>query len=254
MKLKTTIKKLINQIRKSVLGEEVINFRNQGVINLIDVGSVGDLPFPWKNNANQIQHLLKFEPRDTPSQNPYIKSIDTALWDTNTEREFYIYKGLSGSGSSLFKQNYDYVSENFENLKHQGPKELANTWFERSKLDRVEKIQCRKLDDIIQELDEPFSYHFLKIDAQGAEYEILRGAENLLSSSCLGLHLELFTIPMYKGIKLLPEVEVYLKNFGFELVKKFPAHGSFNSQHDCLFLKTQNDSHLLKIIKKIYQV
>ena len=59
---------------------------------------------------------------------------------------------------------------------------------------------------------------------------------------------------MYEGIKLLPEVEVYLKKFGFELVKKFPAHGSFNSQHDCLFLITKNDSHFLKRIKKIYQV
>ncbi len=254
MKLKTTIQKLIKRARKSVFGSEVINFRERGVVNLIDVGSVGDLPFPWKENANRIQNLLKFEPRDTPSQNPYIKSIDTALWETNSELEFYIYKGLGGSGSSLFKQNYDYVRENFENLKHQGPKELANTWFERSELNRVEKIQCRKLDDVLEELDETFCYHFLKIDAQGAEYQILRGAENLLSSSCLGLHLELFNIPMYQGIKLLPEVEVYLNNFGFHLVKKFPAHGSFDSQHDCLFLKTENDSHLLKIIKKIYQV
>jgi hypothetical protein len=94
----------------------------------------------------------------------------------------------------------------------------------------------------------------LKIDAQGAEYPILKGAEKLLSGSCIGLHLELFVIPLYKGIKLLDEVKGYLRGFGFELLKKFPAHGSFDSQHDCLFLKASPNSEIEKAISVIYRL
>ena len=115
-------------------------------------------------------------------------------------------------------------------------------------------IACRKLDDVLQELRHPFPYHFLKIDAQGAEYEILRGSENFLKDACLGLHLELFVLPMYKGIKLLPEVVEYLDPLSFELVKKFPAHGSFESQHDCVFLKRGNEGELIDTILAVYNL
>ena len=98
----------------------------------------------------------------------------------------------------------------------------------------------------------PFT--FMKIDAQGAEYNILKGSQAFLSGSCIGLHLELFVLPLYEDIALLDEVEKYLMEFGFRLVKKFSAHGSFDSQHDCLFLKEQGDPVLLAVIKKIYGI
>jgi FkbM family methyltransferase len=162
------------------------------VVNLIDVGSTGDLPPPWRENRDKVLHLLKFEPRDEPDEDPYVITINTALWETNCEMDFYIYKGFGGGGSSLLQQNYEYVRENFEMLRRRGPEHLANTWFERSQLVRTERITCRRLDDVLQELNQPFDYHFLKIDAQGAEYEILKGARTFLLESCIGLHLELF--------------------------------------------------------------
>jgi FkbM family methyltransferase len=225
------------------------------IVNLIDVGSAGTLPYPWRQNTDKILHLLKFEPRDNSKEkNPYIVSVDVALWSTNCERDFYIYKGHGGQGSSLFQQNYEYVQENFEKIRNRGPEDLANTWFERSQLDRVEQIRCRRLDDLLEELDHPFQYHFLKIDAQGAEYEILKGAERFLRESCIGLHLELFTLPLYKGIKLLPEVVEYLESYNFELVKKHPAHGSFDSQHDCVFLKKGVKGRIVATIREIYEL
>jgi FkbM family methyltransferase len=233
-------------------GEGVVNFRGKGVVNVIDVGSAGNLPFPWDINASKINNLLKFEPRDRPSKSPFIVTMDLALWERNCEKDFYIYRGFDGTGSSLFQQNYEYVADNFEVIRVQGPEHLANTWLERSQLDRIEKVSCRSLDDILEELGHPFPYHFLKIDAQGAEYEILRGAEHLLTSSCIGLCLELFVLPLYKGIKLLSEVVEYLERFGFKLIKKYPAHGSFDSQHDCLFLKTGTNSQVGNVIREIY--
>jgi FkbM family methyltransferase len=238
--------------RQRFLGEGVVNFRGKGVINVIDVGSAGNLPHPWDKNASKIKNLLKFEPRDRPSKSRCIVTMDVALCDTNCERDFYIYQGFDGAGSSLFQQNYEYVAENFETIRARGPEHLANTWFERSQLGRIERILCRRLDDVLEELNHPFAYHFLKIDAQGAEYEILRGGEYLLSSSCIGLCLELFVMPLYKGIKLLPEVVEYLERFGFELVKKYPPHGSFDSQHHCLFLKPETKPQVGHVIREVY--
>jgi len=139
-------------------------------------------------------------------------------------------------------------------LKKRGPKKLAETWFERSKLVESTKLKCRAIDNILEEELNSHRFHFMKIDAQGAEYKILEGSKKFLSESCIGLHLELFLIPLYKEIKLLPEVEAYLNSFGFQLTKKFPAHGTFDSQHDCLFLKQNGNSEKLNLIKKIYEI
>jgi FkbM family methyltransferase len=223
-------------------------------VNLIDVGAVGSLPSPWKENTRHIGRLLKFEPRETPSKYENIIALDTALWESSGVKDFYVYKGSRGEGSSLFRQNIEYVRENFEWLKNRGPSHLAETWFERSQPERTVKVHCRTLDDVLSEIEEHF--HFLKVDAQGAEYQVLRGAEKFLSSDCLGMHLELFVIPLYRGITLLPEVEKYLEGFGFYLEKKYPAHGTFDSQHDCLFLRKTvpgESGAVFELIREIYR-
>jgi FkbM family methyltransferase len=230
-----------------------LNYKNKGKINFIDVGSVGGLPEPWNSNAYQVNYLLNFEPNDTLKQGDNFMTYNTAVWEKEETRPFYIYKGLKGTGSSLLEQNFEYVKANYEKLKKRGPARLAKTWFERSQLIRTVSLKCRTLDTI---LDEKFPYkdfHFIKIDAQGAELNILKGSDKALKK-CIGLHLELFSVPLYKEIALIDEVENYLNSHGFELVKKFPPHGTFDSQNDCLFLKKGGDKSLSQLIRKIYKL
>ena len=108
-----------------------------------------------------------------------------------------------------------------------------------------ENLHCKPLDDVIADLDSDEPFHFIKCDAQGAEYEILLGAKNVLADSCVGLHLELFSLPLYKGIKLAPDVIKLLEAHGFRLEYKFPPHGTFDSQNDCLFIKPMGDKAIL---------
>jgi FkbM family methyltransferase len=231
------LKKIYTSLLKFITGYGTVNRKGNGVVHLIDVGSLGDLPSPWFEKSDKVAQLLKFEPQDARATQPCVTAIDAALWSSEGAFPFYIYKGFGHSGSSLFEQNFEYVDANFSELKHIGPTRLANTWHKRSALEKTLTINCRTLDGVLAELDAPFTYDFLKIDAQGAEYDILEGAKRFLEKDCLGLHLELFNIPLYKNIKLLPEVVAYLAEKGFELVKKMPAHGTFNSQHDCIFLR-----------------
>ena len=246
-------KSIIFNLRSKFIPKYIINYRNQGLINYIDVGSVGGLTEPWRSKANVVRFLLNFEPMESPMTGKNFMTYNTALWESDDILPFHIYKGFKATGSSLFEQNIEYVDKNFDELKRRGSEDLAKTWFDRSQLIETKKIKCRSLDNIIKDEFPTTPFHFMKIDAQGAEYNILKGSESLLCGSCVGLHLELFSLPLYKGIVLLNDVKDYLAEFGFRLAKKFPAHGSFDSQHDCLFLKDA-DPTILSIIFRIYDI
>jgi FkbM family methyltransferase len=234
-----------------VHGYGVINRGGRGVIGLIDVGSVGNLPGPWHQRSDLVSHVLKFEPRDPSGETSRVVSIDEALWSEPATLPFYVYGGQDGHGSSLFRENAEYVRENFDELRTLGPSSLAETWFERVRLDHVEEIQCTTLDAVLADRSEP--YHVLKIDAQGAERQILEGSANYLSGGdCLALHLELFRLPLYKGIALRPEVEEMVDGMGFSLVKEYPPHGTFDSQNDCVFLRRGTGGAAVDAISAVY--
>ncbi len=254
--LKKMERRFTHHITSRVLPGYKVNYRDRGLINFIDVGSAGRLPHPWLSHANTIRLLLKFDPNESAlqGQDPNIKTYPIALWETDADLTLYIVEGMGTTGASLFKPNIDYVKRNYQELKKRGPQFMAETWFERSRPVGQEIIRCRKLDDLIRAEFPSTPFHFMKVDTQGAELNILKGAESVISGSCLGLHLELFTLPLYEGIALLDEVESYLAGFGYRLAKKNPAHGSFDSQHDCLFLKEEGDPRILSTFRKLYKV
>lgn len=254
--VKKYLKDVYRKIQKVFLGYGKIDKNYKGVINLIDVGAIGNLPSPWFENSGVIKNVLAFEPNDNPKKTKGFYKLDTALWSKSESRSFYIYKQIDGS--SLFQQNHEYVDANFEDLKKIGSPKMARTWKNRSKLVKTISMDCTTLDNAIASLEDKIDFHFIKIDAQGAEYEILSGANRFLKSDhCLGLHLELFNKPMYKGIKLFDEVNSLLEGYGFVLAKKFPPHGTFDSQNDCLFLKKDCKPELIQVydfIKKVYAI
>ena len=213
--------------------------------NIIDIGSAGLLAEPWSQHPEVVGNLLKFEPRDQDQQLPRVHFLPYALWSEEGERDFHVYRGFGGTGSSLLRQNFHYVAANFPELKLRGSPQLARTWFERSGEIRREKLACRTLDSVLAELyagGHAIRYKFLKVDAQGADFEILQGAREYLHTECLGLQCELFTIPLYEQMTLLDEVAAWLAGEGFFLWRKCPAHGTFDSQHDCIFLKSGADT------------
>lgn len=56
---------------------------------------------------------------------------------------------------------------------------------------------------------------FLKLDVQGYELAILKGASETLSTSVVGLRVECYFRRMYKEQPLFSEVEAFLRKFGF---------------------------------------
>ena len=95
-------------------------------------------------------------------------------------------------------------------------------------------------------------FHFAKIDVQGAELPVLRGAMNFLRTTCVGLQLELFKMPLYVGAPLIDEVRSFLEDLDFDMVFADRPHGSFDSQHECLFLHRSRSTEIRSELESIY--
>jgi FkbM family methyltransferase len=71
-------------------------------------------------------------------------------------------------------------------------------------------VQTRRLDDI----QEVHDTDFLKMDVQGAELDVLKGAERVLADAVL-VHTEVEFVPMYKDQPLFAEVDQHLRARGY---------------------------------------
>lgn len=76
------------------------------------------------------------------------------------------------------------------------------------------KLKTRTLDDVADEHLEPVDDIFLKIDVQGAELQVLQGADKLLERAGL-VQLETAMLQYNEGAPLLPEVVSFMAARGF---------------------------------------
>lgn len=228
-------------------------------INIIDVGSVGGYDIPWKNHTQSIDWSLSFEPNEPSVLTGKNLKYDCAVWNFDGEAPFYV-SGPKGTGSSLLKQNFDWVQENFKNICLEGNQKLNNTWIERSQIKKEFLCPVKKLDTILEELDKSLGkhipFHFLKSDTQSGEFFVLEGAKNYLENDCIGLELELFRYPLYQGLVTENKVKSYLNDLGFYVAGWTGYQNSFASQADYLFLRanprSEEEIKIIDLIKSVY--
>ncbi|MDX2114042.1 MAG: FkbM family methyltransferase [Planctomycetota bacterium] len=81
---------------------------------------------------------------------------------------------------------------------------------------RVERVRVMSLDGWahsagIERVD------FLKIDVQGYELEVLKGAERLLRSGVVAVYSEAQMTEIYEGAAMFSDIDLFLRGRGFEL-------------------------------------
>jgi FkbM family methyltransferase len=120
-----------------------------------------------------------------------------------------LYETAFPPSSSLYKPDAELLSHftNFDKL-------FAVT--------RTHKVETHRLDDVISadEID------FLKIDVQGAELDVLRGAEKLLPTT-LVVQTEVEFLPMYENQPLFGDIDAHLRAAGFQLHTFFDPRRPF---------------------------
>ena len=180
-------------------------------INIIDIGAL--------NVGNEIYHplvkknlctVIGFEPIEEECRklnqlyNGRHRFLPYAIGN-GEEQSFHIT--ASPMCSSLFEPDLE-LSEKFSNYAHL------------RRVIEVKKIKTHRLDDV-SEIDSSIDY--LKLDVQGAEFQIFQNAEKILKQ-CVIIHTEAMLIPLYKNQPLLSDIDEVLRKHGF-LHHKFLGFG-----------------------------
>ena len=156
---------------------------------------------PRANNFIEVLNPIFIEP-DTSAfsqlEEKGYNAINCALWSEEKEKTFRITK--KQQTSSIYAPNY----------------ELLNKYKDSERFDIKEevKINCTTLDNIIDKSNEVF---FMKLDAEGSEYEILKGGNNVISNA-VGFEIEIAFKELRLNQPLFYEVNQFLESNNFILI------------------------------------
>ena len=177
-------KKKAKQIVKSL-------FSADAVITIFDVGAHVGQSASYYKSIFKNSNIYSFE----PFQNSFemLKRLNL----TN----FKPYNlGLSDEkGVESFNSNKGSPTNSLLSLSLSA----KETWGDNEGLSQVERVECEftTLDDFCDENNVEF-IDFLKIDVQGAEFRVLKGAHRALSKKRIGvIQLEVTLVETYKGQK-----------------------------------------------------
>ncbi len=105
-----------------------------------------------------------------------------------------------------------------------------------------QRVKIKKLDSVSHPLISPDKKIFLKIDTQGYEQEVLKGAENSLKY-ITGIQLELSLISLYQGQMIYTELIDLLTQLGFFLWNVIPGFTNIHTgrmlQMDGMFFSNE---------------
>jgi FkbM family methyltransferase len=174
---------------------------------VIDAGARYGIHPTWKNFLDVIQfHLFEIDSTETKrlsemyASYPNIKIHNHALHSTKGHVKFKLrqHKGLT----SLYDSNFEI-------------RKKTNYMMEESDYAEEEKeIEAVAIDHMFKQ--DPV--HFLKLDTEGSELEILKGAEAKLGTTVLGIRTEINFEEIYKGIPLFGEIHSFLRKHNFDLL------------------------------------
>ncbi|GDX62471.1 hypothetical protein LBMAG34_0050 [Candidatus Saccharibacteria bacterium] len=164
--------------------------------------------------------LLTFEP--VPSNVKVIKKnfrkykvnnaelFELALSDVDGITDFYV---SSGNPETRKKDDWDYGNKSSSLLEPAKTKDV-HPWL---KFNKKIKVETAKLYKVLKRSEIKW-VDFLYMDVQGAELKVLNGMEDYLYRT-KAIWLEVENLELYKNQPLKKEIEKYMKNNGFYLVK-----------------------------------
>jgi FkbM family methyltransferase len=203
MTFKNTLKRLLKKIYyiPSILDKTNLKSLIKDPIILVDIGASDGIEEKWEE-LKDFCHFITFDP-DPRAQIPKTglshQNFPIGLWSKKDKKILYLKK--FSKASTIYPTNDEFLSSflNFECHKNVGTSEI--------KLDSLENVLNKG----------PFP-DFIKIDAEGADLEILKGAEKFISSSCLGLQVEVSFVERHKNSAFFSDIEIFLRSFGFSLM------------------------------------
>lgn len=173
-----------------------------GSFNYVDCGAVGDYSNSLLSAFN-ASRFIGFDPELTVpmEKDDTFVYFPVAVSNESGVVDFHRTKNLNCS--SLYVPNQEFLDRFME----------VGDFF------RITETRPLK----VVALDEYLPQHgvndidFIELDTQGSELGILQGAKGFLSSSVLGVRVEVEFSPMYHNQPLFADVDFFLRQFGFML-------------------------------------
>jgi FkbM family methyltransferase len=173
----------------------------------IDAGARGGLEGPWAEIKDERLHVVAFEPDPSASaeladpNNSQREIVSKALWSQSGSVQMHLAE-VPGT-SSIHPPNWKLLD------RYPDPHAAPRATVKRLTVD------CVPLDSALDTLGRRAD--FIKIDTQGAEYEILMGATRALDDSVFGVIAESWTVEIHQGQRLTGEILNFMHDRGFEL-------------------------------------
>lgn len=172
-------------------------------VRIIDVGARHGFHERWKQ-FNKSLRIFLFEPdliayqelQEIYKDDTRITSFNTAL-SSNGEK-LKIHVTASPDSSSAFEHEQIFFSK------------LDMQAF--YKLDKIVEIDSKKLSEVMSE-----PVDFIKLDVEGFELPILKGASESMIDNLIGIEAEVSYVPWAKGIPLFGDVDSFCRSKGFSL-------------------------------------
>lgn len=175
-------------------------------LTVIDAGARDGLEKKWRSASKHLK-TIGFEPDRQEFdrlinlvKNKNAMYFNTALYDKKTTLDFYIMRDRALS--SVFKPNRKFLDNFPDNSRY----DILQTI----------RIPVDTLDNIING-NNNIDVDFIKLDTQGSELSILKGASCILNSFITGLEIEAEFVPLYEDQPLFCEVNEFVRKLGFQL-------------------------------------
>ena len=196
--------KIVDQFSNSY--RLVLSLKEKKIDCIFDVGAnegqfVEELRYyGYKNN------IISFE--------PYLEAYSKLLLNSKKDEKWKVYEPIAlgnKNSTNTINVSKNSVSSSILKIKKEHIDNAPD-----SEVVNQQSIQVKKLEDVLLEFDLNDKVLFLKIDTQGYEFEVLKGAEKVLNQF-QGILVEVSLIELYEGQKSWLEVVNFIQSHGFKL-------------------------------------
>lgn len=142
------------------------------------------------------------------------KFFDCALWDEESEQTFYITKGPGAC--TLMGQPLPLVRNIYCCYPGGNPKRNISYYDLHAQVIEEIPVHCRRLDSLLDPND---VVDFLKVDVEGGEMRVFKGAESLLDAGkVLFIRAEFQAFSYYNNHPVFGDQHTYLNSKGYRLI------------------------------------
>ena len=179
-------------------------FDDLSPICIVDVGAmILDAESPYGALVEQNRaRLVGFEPNQ--------EECDKLNQKFGPPHEFFPYFIGLGGPATYYETNFTMTGSLFKPNK---PVLEKFTYLEElTRLVAEHPVETRRLDDIAERIGK---VDFIKIDVQGGELDVFKGASDALASALI-IQTEVEFVEMYENQPMFADVDIYLRSRGFQ--------------------------------------